>query len=288
MGLRCPRKLSWRKMKLHEIPAVEALLKTNERWCMNACSRYINRESLKGEVWILRDETEELSAVLIHARQALLPVRNGQVHFPEPHFLCGILGLAPVHSLQGKKCDIQSMETKMGKIGLFATEKVDFDLMCIDKQPLDFCSAGPAGLITRKPTLDDMDSLVALHAAYEEEEVMSGGRELNPAVSRLRMEQIFAKEQMLVAEFNGNLIGKINTNAVTFTRSQVGGVYVQPAYRGQGIARRMAGEFIANLVAQGRGISLFVKKSNIAARRVYQNIGFEILDSYRINYYHKG
>jgi predicted GNAT family acetyltransferase len=90
---------------------------------------------------------------------------------------------------------------------------------------------------------------------------------------------------MLVAEFKGNLIGKINTNAVTFTRYQVGGVYVHPDYRGMGIARRMAGEFIASLTTQGKGISLFVKKSNSAARRVYQRIGFEILGDYHINYY---
>jgi len=90
---------------------------------------------------------------------------------------------------------------------------------------------------------------------------------------------------MLVAELNGRLIGKINTNAATFARYQVGGVYVLPEYRGRGIARRMAVEFITSLTAQGRGISLFVKKSNPAARRVYQRIGFEILGDYRINYF---
>ena len=41
----------------------------------------------------------------------------------------------------------------------------------------------------------------------------------------------------------------------------------------------------ADLIAQGRGISLFVKKSNPAARNVYRNIGFEILDGYRIDYF---
>jgi predicted GNAT family acetyltransferase len=124
-----------------------------------------------------------------------------------------------------------------------------------------------------------------LQAAYEQEEVLPLASEFNAAVSRLNTERIFSKEDMLVAEFDGHLIGKINTNAVTFTRYQVGGVYVVPDYRGLGIARRMAGEFITNLTAQGRGISLFVKKSNPAARRVYQRIGFEILGDYRINYY---
>ena len=280
----------WRKMRPHEIPMVEALLKSCERCCMNACHRYINRKSLKGEVWALHDEAGELFALLVHARQGLLPVRRDQKwgQLPAPHFLRGLFGTLPVYSLQGKKDDVLIMEAEMEKMGLPATEKIDFDLMCIDKRPSGFSSTGPMGLIVRKPQPADIDSLVVLHAAYEKEEVLSGGRKLNPAVSRLHMERIFAEEQMLVAELGGCLIGKINTNAVTFTRYQVGGVYVHPDYRGLGIARRMAGEFIAGLVAQGRGISLFVKKTNPAARMVYQNIGFEIVDSYRINYYNKG
>jgi len=275
----------WRKMKNSQRLPVESLLKSNERWCMNACNRYINRKSLKGDVWALRNETGVLSAIIVHARRGLLPVLCGQRHIPPLHFLNGLFGTASIYSLQGRKDDVVTMETEMEKVGLFATEKADFDLMCIDKPPNDFCSASPAKLIIRRPQTADMETLVALHAAYEAEEVLPPGRKLNPATSRMNMERIFLEEQMFVAELNGRLIGKINTNAVTFNRYQVGGVYVHPDYRGRGIARKMAGEFIAGLVAQGRGISLFVKKTNPAACRVYQTIGFEILDDYRINYY---
>jgi predicted GNAT family acetyltransferase len=90
---------------------------------------------------------------------------------------------------------------------------------------------------------------------------------------------------MLVADLGGRLAGKINTNAVTFTRYQIGGVYVHPDYRGLGIARKMAAAFASGLIAQGKGISLFVKKANAAARKVYQRVGFETLGDYRINYY---
>jgi predicted GNAT family acetyltransferase len=130
-----------------------------------------------------------------------------------------------------------------------------------------------------------MDALAALHAAYEREEVLPQAAVFNAAASRMNTERIFSKEQILVAELDGRLAGKINTNAVTFTRFQIGGVYVHPEFRRLGIARRMAGEFTASLVSQGRGISLFVKKSNPFAHRVYQRIGFEIQGDYRISYY---
>jgi len=280
-------RLRWRKMKKHEVSGVEALLRSHERRCMNACYRFINRSDEGDNVWLLKNKAGNILAFIVYPKQRLLPVLgalcDGQ-EIPPPHFLRGLFGTAPIHSLQGQKEDILIMEAALEKIGLYAAEKIDYDLMCIDRPPSGYYTAC-AGLVIRKPQHADMDALAALQAAYEQEEVLPSASEFNAAVSRLNMEKIFSKEQMLVAELNGRLIGKINTNAVTFSRYQVGGVYVLPQYRGCGIARRMAGEFIASLTAQGRGISLFVKKNNPAARRVYQRIGFEILGDYRINYF---
>ena len=251
---------------------------------MNACSRFLNRDSLKSHIWTLSGRDGEVTALIVHCRQLLLPVLCGQ-KIPLPYFLYGIFGPIPIHSLQGRKEDAEIMEFGLERIGLFAVESNDYDVMCIDREPFDFHSAGPVGLIIRKPEPADMDALAALHAAYEQEEVIPAASEFNTAVSRLNTQRIFSTEQMLVAELGGRLVGKINTNAAAFTRFQVGGVYVHPNYRGLGIARRMTGEFAADLVAQGRGISLFVKKSNIWARRLYQRIGFEISGDYRISYY---
>ena len=251
---------------------------------MNACNRYLNRESQKNHIWTLSGRDGELSAIIVHSNQLLLPVLCSQ-NVPLPHFLCGFFGTIPIHSLQGRKEDVANLETLLEKIGLLAAESYDYDVMCIDCEPSGFHSAGPVGLAIRKPEPTDMDALAALHAAYEQEEVMTLASEFNTAVSRLNTLRIFSREQMLVAELGGQLVGKINTNAASFARFQIGGVYVHPHYRGLGIARRMAGEFVAGLVAQGRGISLFVKKSNTYARRVYQRLGFEISGDYRISYY---
>jgi len=285
----------WRKMKKKDIAATEALLQSHEQWCMNACNRYLNRRSEKDSVWLLKNRAGDITALMVRYQLSLLPVLNSapvlnstpgaaEEPIPPPHFLRGFFGPVPVHSLQGRKEDMLIMEAALEKLGLYAEEKLDYDLMCIDHPPSHFYT--PCAEVTfRKPGSADLDALAALHAAYEREEVLPSASEFSAAASRLNIERIFAKEQIYVAELGGRLIGKINTNASTFTRCQVGGVYVLPEYRGRGIARRMAGEFITGLVAKGRGISLFVKKTNAAARRVYQRIGFEILGDYRINYY---
>jgi len=250
---------------------------------MNACGRFLKGGS---SVWILGGKKGPPSALVIQARQTLLPVLCDQKKIPQPRFLRGIFGgKVFIHSLQGRKDDVLVMEKALEEMGLYTAEKNDYDIMCIDHPPESCHSAAPVNLIIRKPVPQDMDALAALHAAYEQEEVLPAASEFRPAASRQNIERIFAQEQMLVAELDGYLIGKINTNAVGFTRYQIGGVYVHPDYRGLGIAGRMTFEFVVSLAAQGKGVSLFVKKTNIAARKVYLRTGFEIAGDYRIDYF---
>jgi len=283
----------WQKMKKSQIAGVEKILRANERLCMNACARYIKGGS---RVWIMSGGP--LSMLIIHSGQTLLPVLCDQKtefippefirkeFIPPLRFLRGTFGgMVYLHSLQGRKNDVLAVEKALEKMGLYASEKKDYDIMCIDHPPVFCHSTAPLNLVIRKPVPGDMDALAALHAAYEQEEVLPAASEFRPAASRMNIERIFAEEQMLAAELDGHLIGKINTNAVGFTRCQIGGVYVHPDYRGLGIAGKMTYEFVTSLTAQGMGVSLFVNKTNTAARRVYQRIGFEIAGDYRIDYF---
>jgi ribosomal protein S18 acetylase RimI-like enzyme len=274
---------SWLRMKKPQIAGVEEFLRANERWCMNACGRFLKGGS---SVWMLGGKKGPPSGLVIHSGRTLLPVLCDQETVPPTRFLRGILGGEIfLHSLQGRKDDVLVMEKALEEMGLYAVEKKDYDIMCIDHPPVSCHLTAPVNLVIRKPVPQDMDALAVLHAAYEQEEVLPAASEFRPAASRQNIERIFAEEQMLVAELDGHLIGKINTNATGFTLYQIGGVYVHPDYRGMGIAGRMTSEFVASLAAQGKGVSLFVNKTNNAARRVYQRIGFEITGDYRIDYF---
>jgi predicted GNAT family acetyltransferase len=130
-----------------------------------------------------------------------------------------------------------------------------------------------------------MDELFILQSGYEKEEVLPAGADFNPAVCRWNLERILAEERVLAAELDGRLVGKINTSAGSFTRNLIGGVYVHPDFRSRGIAQRMTAEFTGTLIAEGRGISLFVKKRNLSAKTVYRRLGFTAVGDYRISYY---
>jgi predicted GNAT family acetyltransferase len=81
------------------------------------------------------------------------------------------------------------------------------------------------------------------------------------------------------------MVGKANTNAESFTRYQIGGVYVHADCRGLGIGAVMTAALVRDLIACGKGVSLFVKKRNAAARAVYRRAGFVSAGEYRITYY---
>jgi ribosomal protein S18 acetylase RimI-like enzyme len=198
----------------------------------------------------------------------------------------GFLSRPPVHAVQGLLGDAETLEAALADLGYRAAEQRDYDLMALEKAPGEESSgAFPRGLELRRPGFADLEELYPLQAGYEKEEVLPQGKVLNPAACRFALNSILSKEQALVACLDKRIVGKINTNAASFTRVQIGGVYVLPEYRGRGIGRRMTAIFAGELLAGGRGVTLFVKKNNQAAQKIYRQIGFDDAGDYRISYY---
>jgi GNAT superfamily N-acetyltransferase len=267
-------------------PSPEALLREREPLCVAACSRFLHRVAFHDRVWTLQDGEGRVEALLLHSKRSLFPVFNDLSNIPVPHFLNRLIRNLPVHAVQGLRKDAVILENIMANLGVRPAESIDYDLMALDREPAAACfKVGPPGLVIRQPGSKDMANLLPLQVAYEQEEVLPRGAAFNPASSRATLENILSREHILSAELGGRMIAKANTSAESFTRCQIGGVYVHPDYRGRGIAARLCAELVRSLIPAGRGISLFVKKQNPAALSVYRRIGFEVLSDYRISYY---
>jgi len=275
----------WRKMPRKDAFRVEDLLRDMEDDCVTACGRYLSREPSSESVWMLCGGKNEFFAVLVNSRSTLIPVLCGMNEIPSPVFLKNFFRLKKIHSVQGLKNEVLVLEREMERFGKKISEVIDYDLMCIDRPPVNKGNPQAVNIVLRVPKLADLNALAPLQAAYEQEEVLHKGSVFSPVASRINLANIIASGRILAAEHNGRLVGKINVSAVSFTRYQVGGVYVHPDYRGLGIARRMAAEFIASLTGEGRGVTLFVKKTNLPARRLYAGLGFIVRGDYRITYY---
>ncbi len=137
----------------------------------------------------------------------------------------------------------------------------------------------------RPPQSSDMIALLRLQEAYEREEVLVHLHRFDPRVCKAGVKRSLEEEVMLCAQLDGRLVGKAQTNARGFAWDQLGGIYVEPLYRGRGLGRALVGELCAALGAQGRSLCLFVKKGNQAALGLYLSLGFEEAGSFRISYY---
>jgi ribosomal protein S18 acetylase RimI-like enzyme len=276
----------WRRVKKRETAEPELFLRRREPWCVGACGRFLARNLRKDQVWALRDGEGLLSALLLYSRRTLFPIFNGRPDIPLFHFIRRRFKTAPIHAVQGIREEALVLEDILADLGFAAVDNIDYDLMTLDTEPPEEnFRAGPPGLILRRPGLKDLNGLFPLQRGYEQEEVLPRGANFNPVSCGLGLRRILEEEQILAAELDGRLVGKINTSSGSFTRCQIGGVYVHPEYRGRGIARRMTALFSRDLISQGWGITLFVKKKNAAARSVYRRIGFRPFADYRITYY---
>ena len=276
----------WQKLPVSELHMAEAFLKSREKFCVSASARFRKIKESKDTVWYIPGSGSEISAIILQSGQTLFPVFNGNTGIPEPLFLRRFLYKVHVHAAQGLREDAELLEALMEGLGYYASERVDYALMGLDGEPRpEALRAGPMGLILRPPVAGDEDGLFALQSAYEKEEVLPKNADFSPAACRLNLQNIISSERLLVAELDGQVVGKINTSAESFTRYQIGGVYVRPDCRGRRIAEKMTAFISRDLVAGGKGVTLFVKKHNDAALKVYLRAGFNTLADYRITYF---
>ena len=286
MGKKRIKPIRWHKIPQDELPRTELYLRARERFCVSASARFLRMNENHDHAWYLNSCENKISAFLLHSKRSLFPVFDTDVEVPCPRFLSRFLIKIPIHAIQGLKQDTDRLEVLMKKQGYFAKEQIDYYLMGIDRTPgIEALGAGPLNLILRLPAKGDGEHLFELQAAYEQEEVIPKSGKFNPAACRYNLNRILSNEHILVAELNGEVVGKINTSAESFTRYQVGGVYVRPDYRGLGIGTKMTSVFVQSLLIPGKGITLFVKKCNTTAVAVYRKAGFSIQGDYRICYF---
>ncbi|MDR1429772.1 MAG: GNAT family N-acetyltransferase [Spirochaetaceae bacterium] len=280
------RKRRWRHITKKNAGLLEAFLKAEEPYCVAACSRLLHNTLRHNEVWGLFSPGGETEAALLCFHQSFFPVFKGNETIPVPYFLRYQLLMNPVHAVQGLLTDAAIFENALAGMGHVPREKRNYDLMeLIQEPPSEYFQAGPGALEIRKPDIRDSDDIFRLQAAYETEEVLPKGSRLDLSNCRLSAESIIKRGHSFIAELDGKPVGKINVSAASYNYFQAGGVYVLPEYRGRGIAQALGAVFARSILSDGKKVTLYVKKKNAAAKKVYANLGFSVIGDYRISYY---
>jgi ribosomal protein S18 acetylase RimI-like enzyme len=275
----------WRRTYEAEKFAGEIFLKKTEKFCVTACARYRELNFSEDHAWMLSSSAHRIIAMILHIRRTVFPVFNGISGLNIPAHLYRALGNIKIHTIHGVTAEVETLLKLLSPIQPNPVEYIEYYLMALDDQrDLKCVKAPPKGMILRRPKQKDLRQILPLQAAYEQEEVLPAGAILDPGVCAYNLSQIISKERVLVAEINGKIIGKINTNAQAYSRCQIGGVYVLPEYRCAGVASCMTAAFTKLLLAEGLRVSLFVRKKNEAAIHTYQRAGFKSETDYSIVY----
>jgi GNAT superfamily N-acetyltransferase len=287
----------WKKIRQHDLLKAEDFLREREPYCVSAISRF--RGGTANIVWGAFSRHADsgaaaLRALLLYHKRLVFPV----FHFPEsqrdefktngmplPFLSPSLLKRDSLHAAQGLADDMDMLERALEKKGIVSSSKYEYDLLSLDYGGEVFAIKTLPGLVIRRAQPADAGALFPLQAAYEMEEVIPAGAEFNPAVCRRSLEILVANNMTLKAELEGVTVGKININARSYKRFQIGGVYVLPEYRNLGIARSLTAALIRETAPYKNYFSLFVKKANTPARRVYNSLGFTKSADYRITYF---
>jgi len=138
----------------------------------------------------------------------------------------------------------------------------------------------PAGDDARLPELraarrEDYAFLYQTGADLRAEELLEDPRQVDPMAYARRVEEECRDGWTWVVRDARGLCFRAGISALTRDAAQVSGVYVPPALRGQGIARRALGELCTRLLQRSRHVCLFVNDFNAPALALYRRLGFD-------------
>ncbi|MDC7220555.1 MAG: GNAT family N-acetyltransferase [Spirochaetales bacterium] len=159
---------------------------------------------------------------------------------------------------------------------------IDYDLMVKEISAAE--ARLGSGYTLRRVGLEDLELLYPLEEAYQREEVLRDPSRLDRRFLKRKF-QSQLESQFIWAVFKGGRpVAKGGTNAIGFRYCQLGGVYTIPSERGRGLGRAIINRIGEELAKEKWGTSLFVRKDNRAALKLYQNCGYERKGDFRIVY----
>jgi predicted GNAT family acetyltransferase len=286
--------MSWELANKKTFPALKEFLVQKEWECTAFSSRFkkllqpfqqVNKES---SVLINKNGTKIHEAIMFTNRGLILPILNPDTRRNKSTDIKRIIELMHnfingLHSIMGLFSSVRILEECITKV---PAAQVEYYLMVLEKKNYHQ-TAGTLdkSFIIKQAKVKDAHRLFKLQKCYELEEVYINPDNFQPGVCLSFLKETLSRELVLMAEKNNSPVAKCGTNARGFFVDQIGGVYTDREFRNRGIGFQLLQHLLNEIFETKKTASLFVKKNNTRAIKMYEKAGFELLDSFRISYY---
>lgn len=279
--------MSWYPAARRELNDVLGFLRVREWSCVAFSSRLLSHEGGGNRIFVNRSPDERITESLLLTSHGLILPAIAPADNPPDRYHSELLPLIStyargIHSVMGLDTEVSAIESLL-PVPVY--ERIDYYLMTREYFNVERAVMRRGSLRVRRATPSDVRALFPLQRDYEKEEVLLNPEKFNPTASFLSLQKNLRQEMVFLAEIDGRPVAKAGTNARGMNYYQIGGVYTIPALRSRGIARALMQVLMWEIAREKKHLSLFVKKSNPAAIKLYTNLGFTIRDGFAISYY---
>jgi predicted GNAT family acetyltransferase len=143
----------------------------------------------------------------------------------------------------------------------------------------------PSNLLIRQASERDTDYLFDIQKKYEIEEVLLAGSRFNSQATRAHLHETLRTQVVYLAEVGDTPVAKAGTNARGRFYDQLGGVFTESNLRSRGIGSLLMTKVLEHIGQERKSGTLFVKRENAPAVRMYRSLGFGVQDAFRISYF---
>jgi uncharacterized protein len=226
------------------------------------------------EYWLARRGREVAGLVHVGATTgAILPAGDG----PGVHAALAARAVARRHVLPprfqvvGGRGEVAAIVDRLRDDGLEPARNRPHTYMAVERDGLARFERLPALRVARP---EDHDLVHRSGADLRAEELGDDPRASDPDGYARRVEDECRGGYTYLWVEDGELRFRASLSALTADAVQIAGVYVPPAQRGRGHARRGVAELCARQFARARAACLFVGDGNAPAIAVYRGLGF--------------